>query len=86
LTTFNWDEPIANDLLREALQSLVDLLGNTIIISLISALERRGIILDGENAYPLRRVRDELVLLFGEEGASVIVYFIRKYVQDHRSH
>jgi hypothetical protein len=85
LTDLDLDKPISGRALLEGVQSLESTLGTDITTSLISSLIDRGIAFDGKNQYTLRRLSDELEVFFGEEGSSLLVNMVQKYLQDHHS-
>jgi hypothetical protein len=74
----NLDDPIPNNRLKMAINSLPVLLGKECTNALIEALYSRGIKYDDRTAYSLREVSNILISLFGEDASSVITYFIWK--------
>ena len=82
MTIFSWDEPIDSDLLLAATRSLEKILGKVITDAFILELENRGIIFSSGNAYPLQKVREVAVSIFGEDGGYLLAYFLRKYMED----
>ena len=82
MTIFSWDEPIDSDLLLAATRSLEKILGKVITDAFILELENRGMIFNNGSAYPLQKVREAAVSIFGEDGGYLLAYFLRKYMED----
>ena len=82
MATFSWDEPIEGNLVLAAIQSLEKILGKMITNAFIFELENRGIVFGEGKKYPLEKVREAAVSIFGEDGGYLLAYFLRKYIED----
>lgn len=82
MATFSWDEPIEGDLVLAATRSLEKILGKMITNAFIFELENRGIVFGEGKKYPLQKIREAAVSIFGEDGGYLLAYFLRKYMED----
>lgn len=86
MAIFNWNEPIDSDIVLAATRSLEKILGKMITNAFIRELESQGIVFGNDNRYPLQKVREAAVSIFGEDGGYLLAYFLRKYVEDANKH
>jgi hypothetical protein len=71
-------EPISSVRLRKALESLYGVLGRSMVDLMMLDLERQGIILNGDSAYPVKKLEQALINTFGPEGGPLLMYKILK--------
>jgi hypothetical protein len=68
-------------MLKQALESLTKILGQSIVDLLIYDLERQGMRLDKDGYYTLDQIRQVFGETFGEDGASLLVERLRKELE-----
>ena len=71
-------DSISSPRLLLALQGLNRILGRSLVEMLITDLERQGIMLHGNEKYPIKQVEHALVSTFGSEGGRLLAEKLRK--------
>ena len=71
-------DSISSPRLLLALQGLNRILGRSMVEMLIADLERQGIMLHGNEKYPMRQVECALTATFGSEGGMLLAEKLRK--------
>jgi hypothetical protein len=68
-------------MLKQALERLTKILGQSIVELLVYDLERQGMRLDKEGYYTLDQIRQVFGETFGEDGASLLTERLRKELE-----
>jgi hypothetical protein len=68
-------------MLKQALESLTKILGQSIVDLLIYDLERQGMRLGEDGYYTLDQIRQVFGETFGEDGASLLAERLRKELE-----
>lgn len=82
MAIFSWHEPIDSDIVLAATRSLEIILGKKVTDAFIQELESQGMVFGNDKKYPLQKVREAALSIFGDDGGYLLSYFLRKYVED----
>jgi hypothetical protein len=81
----DWDKPLLNSQIKNAIQNLESAIGSQCTNLLILELERRGIFFDNVTTYSLNQVCQVLEAIFKKNGSAVFIYFLWKKIAEDES-